>query len=394
MMTLTKRNQDIAKLKTGYLFPEITKRKLAFLQKNPDAKIISLGIGDTTEPIPNSIVEGLTFGATKLGTHEGYTGYGPEQGSTALRKAISEKIYKGLIKPEEIFISDGSKCDLGRLQFLFGSETSVAVQDPAYPVYVDTSLISGKKSVQFFPCLPENNFFPDLDQIPKSDLIYFCSPNNPTGAVSTKEELQKLVNWVKENNSFLIFDSAYSHYIQDKSLPRSIYEIEGAKECAIEMNSFSKMAGFTGVRLAWTVVPEELLFEDGSSVRQDWHRIYTTFFNGASCIAQIGAEAVLKEKGLEEVENQVQFYLENGRILREVLQEKGYEVFGGDNAPYLWVSFPGKTSWEAFEELLKRAHIITTPGSGFGPAGEGFVRFSSFGKRENILEAAERLRKF
>ena len=394
MMTLTKRNAGIAGLKAGYLFPEITKRKLAFLEKHPNAKLISLGIGDTTEPIPPTIVEGLVSGAEKLGTREGYVGYGPEQGSTSLRRAISETIYKGRVKADEIFISDGAKCDIGRLQFLFGPEATVAVQDPAYPVYVDTTLISGKKAPSNFPCTAENHFFPDLDTLPEADLIYFCSPNNPTGAVSTRKELERLVARVKERGSFLIFDAAYSHYIQDKNLPRSIFEIEGARECAIELNSFSKMAGFTGVRLAWSVVPDEMMFEDGSPVKKDWHRIHTTFFNGASCIAQAGAEAALRERGLSEVEEQVQFYLENGRIIRETLINKGLDVYGGDNAPYLWVPFPGKTSWEAFEELLERAHLISTPGSGFGPAGEGFIRFSSFGHRENILEAAERLRRF
>lgn len=386
-----KRNPHLAKLKSGYLFPEIHRRKLAFLHKNPEAKLISLGIGDTTEPIPYKIVKGLKNAAEKLGTREGYTGYGPDQGHEILQKAIAEKIYNGLVKPEEIFISDGAKSDIGRLQILLGSDLSIGVQDPAYPVYVDTSLITAKAELHFLPCKPEKGFFPDLEQAPKVDVLFFCSPNNPTGAVSTKEELLRLVQWVKKIGALLVFDAAYSHYIRDPHLPRSIFEIEGAHECAIELNSFSKMAGFTGVRLAWSVVPNGLLYSDGTPVRKDWHRIMTTFFNGASNIAQGGAEAALAEPGLKEIEEQTNFYLENAKILAETFTKKGLTVYGGNNAPYLWVKIPGKTSWEAFEELLEKAHVVATPGSGFGPAGEGFLRFSSFGHRENILEAAHRL---
>lgn len=390
---MPKRNPDIAKLKAGYLFPEIYKRKMAFLEKFPKANLISLGIGDTTEPIPSYIVEGLVESSHKLGTREGYMGYGPDQGYQKVRKALVDKFYNGKIKEDEVFLSDGVKCDIGRLQFLFGRDLTVAVQDPAYPVYVDTTIISGKGEIKFLPCVPENNYFPDLLQAPRTDIVYFCSPNNPTGAVSTKEELTQLVKWVKANKSILIFDAAYSHFIQDPSLPRSIYEIEGANECAIELNSFSKMAGYSGVRLAWSVVPNELTFDDGSSVKKDWHRIMTTFFNGASHIPQGGAVNALEDKGLKEIEEQVQFYLANAALLREVLCEKGFRVYGGDNAPYLWVKIPEKTSWEAFEMFLEKVHIVTTPGSGFGPAGEGFLRFSSFGHRENILEAADRIRR-
>lgn len=390
---MPKRNPDIAKLKAGYLFPEIHKRKMAFMEKNPNAKLISLGIGDTTEPIPSHIVEGLVDMSQKLGTKEGYIGYGPDQGNVQVRKALAEKIYHGLIKEDEIFLSDGAKCDIGRLQILFGKDHTVAVQDPAYPVYVDTSLISGKKDLKFLPCTVENNFFPDLEKAPVTDLVFFCSPNNPTGAVNTKAELKRLVDWVRKNNSILIFDAAYSHFIQDESLPRSIYEIEGARECAIELNSFSKMAGFTGVRLSWSIVPNELTFDDGSSVKKDWHRILTTFFNGASHIPQGGAVHALQPEGLKEIDTQLKFYLENAALLRKALHSKGYEVFGGDNAPYIWVKIPNKTSWEAFEMFLEKAHLVTTPGSGFGPAGEGFLRFSSFGHRENIEEAVERIRR-
>ena len=360
---------------------------------HPAAKLISLGIGDTTEPIPPTIVKGLKNASERLGTKDGYTGYRADQGNLLLRKKIAEKLYRNVISPEEVIISDGAKCDIGRMQFLLPSNSLIAVQDPAYPVYVDTTLISGKKEPVYLSCIPENNFFPDLQKAPKVNAVFFCSPNNPTGAVSTKEELETLVKWVKKIKAILIFDAAYSHYIRDPILPRSIFEIEGAKSCAIEINSFSKMAGFTGVRLSWSIIPLELQFDDGTPVRKDWMRIMTTFFNGASNIAQGGAEEALEDKGLEEIKTQTNFYLENAKILADTLRKKGLTVYGGTNAPYLWVKIPGKTSWEAFEELLEKAEIVTTPGSGFGPAGEGFLRFSSFGHRENILEAAERLEK-
>ena len=253
---MLRRNPHLAKLKSGYLFPEIQKRKLAFLQKNPDAQLISLGIGDTTEPIPPFIDQGLIDGARKLGQLVGYVGYGHDQGRKDLREALARKIYHGRVLPEEIFVTDGAKPDIGRLQLLFDANSTVAVQDPAYPVYVDTTLITGKKDLKFLSCVPENNFFPNLDSAPPVDIVFFSSPNNPTGAVATKEELTKLVRWVKKIGAILIFDAAYSAYIRDDALPRSIYEIEGAREVALEINSFSKMAGFTGVRLAWSVVPE------------------------------------------------------------------------------------------------------------------------------------------
>lgn len=388
---MLRRNLNFAKLKPNYLFPEIQRRKLAFLEKNPQAKLISLGIGDTTEPIPRSIVEGLQQSAGKLGTQEGYSGYSPDQGLEELRQALAKKLYHSQVRPSDIFISDGAKPDIGRLQWLFPPETSIAVQDPTYPVYVDTSIISGKHDLHFLTCTPESHFFPPLERAAKVDVVFFCSPNNPTGAVSTKAELQRLVEWVKKNGSLLIFDAAYNHYIREPNLPRSIYEIEGAKECAIELNSFSKMAGFTGVRLAWSIVPEELMFDDGTQIKKDWHRIVTTFFNGASNIAQGGALKALEDEGLQEIYAQTNFYLENAKIIADTLTKKGLQVYGGNNAPYLWVKWPAKDSWEAFAWLLEKAHIVTTPGAGFGPGGEGFVRFSAFGHRQDILEATNRL---
>lgn len=400
---MVKRNPHIAKLHSSYLFPEINKRKNALLSKNPAAKIISLSIGDTTEPIPPFITEGLVKASLGLGNPAHYRGYGPEQGILELRQKIAQNFYGEKISPDEVFISDGSKCDIGRLQTLFGPHAVIAVQDPSYPAYVDTSVASGQTGIfdqskgqyariVYLPCLPENGFFPKLTE--DFDLLYFCSPNNPTGAVATKEQLKQLVDYVRTKKAILVFDAAYSSYIRDPNLPKSIYEIEGAQEVAIELNSFSKMAGFTGIRLAWSVVPDALLFEDGTQVRKDWLRIATTFFNGASIIAQLGGLSVLEPQGLKESAKQTDFYLENAQLIKQTLQELGLKPYGGDHAPYLWVPFSGKKSWDVFSDLLEKTHILTTPGIGFGPAGEGFLRFSAFGHRENIEEALNRLRNF
>lgn len=400
---MVKRNVHLSKLHSGYIFPEIAKRKRAFLEKYPQAKLISLGIGDTTEPIPEIVVNGLIHSVHGLGTPEGYRGYGPEQGQLELRQQISKQFYQNQIHPDEIFISDGSKCDIGRLQTLFGHAVSVAIQDPSYPVYVDTSVIMGQTGVYhseakhyqgivYMKCTPENDFFPDLSRTEPTDLIYFCSPNNPTGAVATRDQLQELVNFAKKNRSILIYDAAYAVYIQDPDLPRSIFEIEGADEVAIELGSFSKMIGFTGVRLGWSIVPKKLRFDDGHSVHQDWSRINSTFFNGASNIAQAGGLVALQPEGLQEVRRLSCFYMDNAKLLREAFEELGYLVYGGEHAPYLWVKFPGQQSWDAFETLLEKAHIVSTPGSGFGPAGEGFLRFTAFGNRQQIIEATGRLK--
>lgn len=391
---MPKRNPNMSKLKPNYLFPEIKLRRLQFMANHPGARLISLGVGDTTEPIPEHITHSLVDAASQLGTRQGYTGYGNEQGMDELRSLISSKLYHDRVKPHEIFISDGAKCDIGRLQLLFGNQARIAVQDPSYPVYVDGSIMQGVSSLDFLPCLPQNQFFPDLAAARHADIIYFCSPNNPTGAVATKAQLQELVLFAKANGSFIVFDSAYFAYIQDPELPRSIFEIEGAKEVALETCSFSKFAGFTGVRLGWTVVPEELRFEDGSSVHKDWYRITSTIFNGASNIAQHGGLGVLHDQGLKEVKQMIGFYMENASIIRNALRDRGYEVYGGTQAPYLWVQFPGRTSWDVFQEFLEQMHIVTIPGSGFGHNGESFLRLTSFGSRKNILAAADRIRTF
>jgi len=388
---MTKRNPHFASLKTNYLFPEINLRKKEFLARHPDAKLISLGIGDTTEPISPSITNALMQMSARLGTKEGYVGYGPEHGMKALREKIASKYYSNRITPDEIFIADGAKCDLARLQTLFGNNISVAVQDAAYPVYVEGSIIQGVKKIVLMPCNPENNFFPDLKNLPRTDLIYFCSPNNPTGAVATRQQLEQLVAFATKNQSIIIFDSAYAHYIQDENLPKSIFEIPGAHNVAIEVGSFSKIAGFTGIRLGWTIVPKALKYEDGLSIKADWNRLNATIFNGASIISQAGGCAILEEEGDKEVKALAAFYLENTRLLKEALDGLGYEVFGGKNAPYLWVRIKGKNSWDSFQFFLEKLQLVITPGLGFGEGGEGFVRFAAFGSRENILMAIKRL---
>ncbi|XP_031476793.1 probable LL-diaminopimelate aminotransferase, chloroplastic [Nymphaea colorata] len=401
--TSVTRNPNMAKLQAGYLFPEIARRRSAHMAKHPDARIISLGIGDTTEPIPDVITSAMAKRAHALATIDGYSGYGAEQGDQKLRAAIAESFYGSLgIDSSDIFVSDGAKCDISRLQLLFGSNVKIAVQDPSYPAYVDSGVIMGQTglyekdlekyaNIEYMRCSPDNGFFPDLTKISKCDIIFFCSPNNPTGSAATREQLIQLVKFAKDNGSIIIYDSAYAMYISDDS-PRSIYEIPGAEEVAIETASFSKYAGFTGVRLGWTVIPKQLLFTDGFPVAKDFNRIVCTCFNGASNISQAGGIACLSEEGLKAMLDVVSFYKENTKIIVETFTSLGYKVYGGKNAPYVWVHFPGRKSWDVFAEILEKAHIVTTPGSGFGPAGEGFVRVSAFGHRENILEASKRLK--
>ncbi|KAK9723698.1 hypothetical protein RND81_05G018500 [Saponaria officinalis] len=401
--TKVSRNANMAKLQAGYLFPEIARRKGVHLQKYPDAQVISLGIGDTTEPIPEVITSAMAKRANALSTLEGYSGYGAEQGEKKLRAAIASTYYAGLgIEDSDIFVSDGAKCDIARLQMLFGSDITIAVQDPSYPAYVDSSVIMGQTGlfeknaekygkIEYMRCNPENGFFPDLSAIGKTDIIFFCSPNNPTGAAATSEQLTQLVKFAKDNGSIIVYDSAYAMYISD-DCPRSIFEIPGAKEVAIETASFSKYAGFTGVRLGWTVVPKELLFSDGFSVAKDFNRIVCTCFNGASNISQAGGLACLSPEGLQAMSEVVGFYKENTNIIVDTFKSLGFNVYGGTNAPYVWVHFPGQSSWDVFSEILEKTHIVTTPGSGFGPGGEGFVRVSAFGHRESVLEACRRFK--
>ncbi|NGX55095.1 MAG: LL-diaminopimelate aminotransferase [Chlamydiae bacterium] len=384
-----RRNDNFARLNKNYLFTEIEKRVAAFKAKEPSAKLISLSVGDTSQSIPPSIAKGLVQKITDLQVNETYSGYGPSQGDRALREKIAEAFYENKISADEIFISDGAKCDIGRLQLLFGEKSKIVLQNPTYPVYLDSSLLMGQTEISALPALPDNGFFPEFGKVKEVDLIYFCSPNNPTGVAATKEQLKELVSFAKSRCAVIIFDSAYAGFIRDPSLPRSIYEIEGAEECAIEVSSFSKLIGFTGVRLGWSVVPKALKYENGLSVHDDWQRVMATFFNGASNIAQAGGVAALTPEGVEEMRGLTDYYLENVRLLRGALQPMGYPIYGGEAAPYLWVDF----GEERFQEFLERYHILTTPGSGFGSAGKGFLRFSGFGSREDILEATRRLKR-
>jgi len=400
------RNPYIANLKAGYLFPEIAKRRREYAASHPDAKIISLGVGNTTEPILPHINAGLAEGAKKLCTMEGYSGY-QDEGLPQLREKISSVFYSGKFGIDEIFISDGAKCDIGRLQILFGSGVKIAVQDPSYPVYVDGSVLAGAAGgweggsagsggyagITYLPCTADNNFFPNLDLIPQNSLIYFCSPNNPTGAVSDRSQLSALVETAAGKGCIIIFDAAYSEFIRDPSLPKTIYEIDKADQCAIEVNSFSKPAGFTGVRLGWSVVPKALRYAGGESINADWSRIMGTVFNGASNIAQSGGLAALDDNGLKEMRELTDYYLTNAKLIREALKKLGIWCIGGDNSPYIWAHFPGRDSWEVFSEILEKCRIVTTPGAGFGPAGQSFVRFSAFGHRADVEEACGRLGK-
>jgi LL-diaminopimelate aminotransferase len=397
-----KRNPHLAKLQPGYLFPEVRRRTDELLREKPEAKLISLGVGDTTQPIPEYIVKRMQKYVQKLGTVEGFSGYGLEEGNPPLRQRIAERLYDNKFAADEIFISDGANCDITRLQFLFGSDATLAVQDPAYPAYVDSGVITGQtgpysekthgyEKLVYLPCSIENDFFPDFKKTPRTDLIYLCVPNNPTGAAATTQHLQELVDFAQANRSIIIYDAAYAAYIRDPLLPRSIYDIPGAEKVAIEVGSFSKMAGFTGVRLGWSVVPHALRFDDGSSVNKDWLRIIRSLFNGASNISQEGGMACLDPEGWEGLQRNIDYYMDNAHRLHSCLQELGIKSYGGTNAPFVWAYFPGKNSWDIFSDLLHRAHLITMPGSGFGPAGEGFLRLSAFGQRPQIEEAVQRL---
>jgi LL-diaminopimelate aminotransferase len=392
-------------LGAGYLFPEIARRTNAFLEGQPGTEVLRLGIGDTTEPIVPAVLKGLHQGVDSLGKVETYSGYGPSEGISPLRSSLAGLYSEyGLdLSPEEFFVGDGAKSDSANIQSIFSEDCIVAVQDPAYPVYVDSNVIfgrtghaseSGYDGLVYMPCTEHNDFFPELPE-GKVDLIYLCSPNNPTGAVATREQLKTFVDYAIEHKAVIFFDSAYSSFITDPSLPRSIYEIEGAEKCSIEVNSFSKTAGFTGVRLAWTIVPKACQAEDAApgKLHSLWTRRQNTFFNGASNIVQAGGLAALTEDGRRETGEQVSFYLENARIINEGLQSLGITTYGGGNAPYVWMKAPGGlSSWDFFDKLLNECHVVGTPGSGFGPAGEGFFRLSAFGHRENVERAVRSIK--
>ncbi|WP_072621457.1 LL-diaminopimelate aminotransferase [Spirulina major] len=405
---MVKINENYLKLKAGYLFPEIARRVATFTEANPDAPIIKLGIGDVTEPLPEACRAAMTAAVAEMGDRATFKGYGPEQGYAWLREKIAAHDFQARgcdIDASEIFISDGSKCDTGNILDIFGKDNAIAVTDPVYPVYVDTNVMAGHTGdatesgkyggLVYLPVTAENNFTAEIPT-EKVDLIYLCFPNNPTGATATKEHLKAWVDYANSHGSIIFFDAAYEAFITDPDLPHSIYEIEGARTCAIEFRSFSKNAGFTGTRCALTVVPKSLTVtaSDGSVVELHklWNRRQSTKFNGVSYIIQRGAEAVYAEAGQAQTKALVSFYLENAKIIREQLIAAGLSVYGGVNAPYVWVKTPqGLSSWDFFDKLLHTVNVVGTPGSGFGAAGEGYFRISAFNSRANVEEAMQRI---
>ena len=401
-------NDNYLKLKAGYLFPEIARRVNGFAERHPEANIIRLGIGDVTEPLPEACRTAMIKAVEEMGDRTTFKGYGPEQGYAWLREKIAAQDFQARgceVEASEIFISDGSKCDTGNILDIFGDDNAIAVTDPVYPVYVDTNVMAGHtgsandkgefEGFVYLPITAENNFTAEIPR-EKVDLIYLCFPNNPTGATATKEHLKAWVDYAKANGSIIFFDAAYEAFITDPDLPHSIYEIEGARDCAIEFRSFSKNAGFTGTRCALTVVPKTLTAKaaDGSDVElwKLWNRRQSTKFNGVSYIVQRGAEAVYSEAGQAQIKALVDFYMENAKIIREQLTAAGLAVYGGVNAPYVWVKTPnGLSSWDFFDKLLNSVNVVGTPGSGFGAAGEGYFRISAFNSRENVEEAMKRI---
>ena len=406
---MTQINDNYLKLKAGYLFPEIGRRVKKFQEQNPNAAIIRLGIGDVVLPLVPAIVQAMKTAVDEMGTKEGFHGYGPEQGYDFLIQAILDHDFKtrGVsLKPNEIFVSDGSKCDTGNVQEIFSTQNTIAVTDPVYPVYVDTNVMAGRsgayqesghyQGIVYMPTTEANGFMPKFPS-ERADLIYLCSPNNPTGAVLDRAQLKAWVDYARKNDAVILFDAAYEAFITDDAIPHSIYEIEGAEEVAIEFRSFSKTAGFTGTRCAFTVVPEKLKAKDAQgnlvAVNPLWSRRHTTKFNGVSYPVQRGAEACYSTEGKAQICEQVTYYLQNAKIIREGLEKIGLKVYGGVHAPYIWMKTPaGLGSWEFFDKLLNEAQVVGTPGAGFGPSGEGYFRLSAFGFREKIQEAMERMR--
>ena len=402
---MVKINDNYAKLPGSYLFSEVARRIAAYSAANPGAKITKLSIGDVTRPLAPAVIEAMHKAVDEMGTFEGFRGYGPEQGYDFLRQAIADCDYKlrGMdITPDEIFVSDGAKSDCGNIGDIFGIDNVVAVCDPVYPVYVDTNAMAGRagdyqeelgrwNKLVYMPCLEENGFAPELPQ-EKADIIYLCFPNNPTGTVATREQLKAWVDYANANDSVILFDSAYEAFIVGDDIPHSIFEIEGARTCAIEFRSFSKTAGFTGTRCGYTVVPMELE-RDGAKLNSLWNRRQTTKFNGVPYVIQRAAAAVYSEEGQRQTREAIAYYQNNAKVIREVLTEAGLECFGGEHAPYIWLKTPnGYGSWEFFDLLLNEACVATTPGAGFGPSGEGYIRLTAFGDADATKEAVERIR--
>ena len=406
-------NSNFLKLKAGYLFPEIARRVKAYTEANPDkaGRIIRCGIGDVTEPLPSAVREAMHAAIDEQGDRATFKGYGPEQGYEFLRQAIVDNQYASLgISADEVFISDGSKCDTGNILDIFGKGNVIAITDPVYPVYVDTNVMAGNTGdadekgayagLLYLECNAANGFVaevPSEKADKKADLIYLCFPNNPTGAVATRAQLEAWVAYAKANDAIILFDAAYEAFIQDPEIPRSIFEIEGARDCAMEFRSFSKNGGFTGIRCAYVVIPKTVTGASDTGERiplhQLWSRRHSTKFNGASYPVQKGAAAVFSEEGKQQVAELIEHYMGNAKLLREACLSLGLEVFGGINAPYVWVGCPdGLTSWEMFDKMLGEAQVVITPGSGFGSAGEGYFRISAFNSRANVLEVCERLK--
>lgn len=399
-------NENYLNLQGSYLFSNIAKKVAAYKEANPKADVIRLGIGDVTQPLAPVIIEALHRAVDEMGTAEGFHGYGPEQGYDFLRNAIAANDYQARgcdIAADEIFVSDGAKCDVGNIQEIFGLNNRVAVCDPVYPVYVDTNVMAGRsgafdpakggfEKLIYMPCTEENGFAPSLpEEVP--DLIYLCFPNNPTGAAIKKDALQEWVDYANKNGSVILYDAAYEAYISEEDVPHSIYECSGARTCAIEMHSFSKNAGFTGLRLGYTVIPKDLKC-GGVSLHGLWNRRHGTKYNGAPYIVQRAGEAVYSEEGKKQLAAQVAYYMENARMIREGLRDAGFTAYGGVNAPYIWLKTPdGLTSWEFFDKLLCEVQVVGTPGSGFGASGEGFFRLTAFGTHENTIEALKRIRR-
>ena len=406
---MAKINENFLELQDSYLFSTIAKKVAEFQKNNPDKEIIRLGIGDVTKPIVPAVIDAMHKAVDEIGTDEGFKGYGPEQGYEFLKKAIQENDYKSRgvdIELDEIFISDGAKCDCGNIVDIFGIGNKVAITDPVYPVYLDTNVMSGRsgkydeasgkyENILYMPVTAENNFIPELPK-EKVDMIYLCFPNNPTGTVLRKEELKKWVDYAKQNKAIILYDAAYEAFIEEDGIPHTIYEIEGAKDVAIEFRSYSKTAGFTGVRCAFAVIPKTVkgYTENGDEVSLNklWNRRTCTKFNGASYIVQRAAEAIYTEEGQKQIKENIAYYKQNAKIIKEGLEKAGYKVYGGVNAPYIWLKVPeGLTSWEFFDKLLAEANVVGTPGSGFGPNGEGYFRLTAFGTTENTKKAIERI---
>lgn len=402
-------NANYLKLKAGYLFPEISRRVSAFAKAHPERQIIRLGIGDVTKPLVPAVLDAFHQGVDDLASSDRFHGYGPEQGYDWLIQTIIDKAYKPLgveLDVSEMFISDGSKCDSANILDIFALDNVVAIGDPVYPVYNDTNVMIGRtgacdargyyEGIVYMPCTEENGFLPAFPE-QKVDIIYLCFPNNPTGAVTTREQLKGWVDYALANDAVIFFDAAYEAFITEPGIPHSIYEIEGAKRCAIELRSFSKTAGFTGVRCGLTVVPQELKASDGQgghvALNALWNRRQSTKFNGVSYPVQRAAAAVYSDTGWAQVQEVIDFYMENARIIREGLQAAGIRCYGGVNAPYIWLKTPaGLSSWDFFDRLLDQCSVVGTPGSGFGPSGEGYFRLSAFGERANVEQAVERIR--